>query len=265
MMDKNSASRNNFFRHTGNSLPILPFPFLSSHLSFLRHPLWRPATLLTFSTFFKDMFSLPAPNTVSSVNQQIELDEPAEIIGRVLHRLNIATLNDVAFTAPSLGMSYNEVKFHDKFNINTGRKSAEEVLRARIKKDPFATLAYASRKNDVALGRQAIKLIRFGPKISGEVSLWAKMSDVKPSWQLAFAKLTLPEFSYRYDGSSIHERDDAWSCVGISLETRGHMFDMEAVAAQFNPKWVHQIAKSTSADQQGLGVITRNCLGMWDQ
>ena len=211
------------------------------------------------------MFSLPDAQTVSSSNQQIDLDEPAEVIERVLHRLNIATINDVAFPTPSLVISYNEVKFHDKFNINTGRKSAEEALRIGIKEDPFAALAYASRQNDVALGRRAIKLIRFGSKQSGEVSLWAKMSDVKPSWQLAFAKLTLPGFSYRYDGSTVHERDDAWSSVDISLKTGGHKFNMEAVAAQFNPKSVHQIPTSTSTDQQGLGVITRTRLGMWYQ
>jgi hypothetical protein len=79
------------------------------------------------------------------------------------------------------------------------------------------------------------------------------MSDVKPSWQLEIAKYMIPVVSYQYYGSP--GRDDTWSTAHVELEISEFVFDMEGVAAKFNPKWVHQIARSTSADQQGLGVI----------
>jgi hypothetical protein len=65
-----------------------------------------------------------------------------------------------------------------------------------LKQDPFAGLAYASRQNDLDLSRQAIQLIRFDTDMEHYFDLWKKMVDVKPSWQLALARLLLPVYAY---------------------------------------------------------------------
>jgi hypothetical protein len=183
------------------------------------------------------MFSLPDTDVIPFLNQQIDLDEPAEVIERALNGLYSAHMNDIALRTqtPGLEVLHATVKFHDKFNMDMGRETAERALHLGIKRDPFAALAYASRQDDVDLGRQAIKLIRFGSEEYGDVSLWARMSDIKPSWQLAFAKLTIPTFSYQYHKGPVLERDDEWSSIDVELETYQHVFNMEDVAKLFDP------------------------------
>jgi hypothetical protein len=41
-----------------------------------------------------------------------------------------------------------------------------------MKRDPWAALAYASQQDDIALGVEAIKLIRFGSRQRGKIDLW---------------------------------------------------------------------------------------------
>jgi hypothetical protein len=135
--------------------------------------------VLTSSGFFQDIYSLPDTDDVSFPNQSIDLDEPAEVIERVLHGLYASRLNDCS--NPSLKVLHAAVRFHDKFNIETGLKTAEEALQLGITRDPFAAFAYASQQGDLALGRQAIRLIRLGSEQSRMIKLWSMMSYAKPS------------------------------------------------------------------------------------
>jgi len=180
------------------------------------------------------MFSLPDTNVVTFPNQQLDLDEPAEVIERALHGLYSAHMNDIPLwmQTPSLEVLHATVNFHDKFDMDMGRETAEAALHIGIKRDPIAAFAYASRHKDVAFARQAIRLIRFGSEQSGFVDLWSMMADAKASWQLALAKVVIPLFKfdyscndYRYDGSSSH----------VYLETR-YEIDMDEVAATFDPQ-----------------------------
>jgi hypothetical protein len=83
------------------------------------------------------MFWLPTEtNAVPFINQPIELDEPAEVIERVLRSLYTARMYESVSARPSLKVLHAAFKFHDKFNIDTGRKSAEEALHLEITKDP---------------------------------------------------------------------------------------------------------------------------------
>lgn len=72
-----------------------------------------------------------------------------------------------------------------------GRKAAEEALQQGFTKDPFAALAYASRQDDVALGKRAVRSQRPGSDHGGSFDFWAKVSDTKLSWQVALAKIML--------------------------------------------------------------------------
>jgi hypothetical protein len=186
------------------------------------------------------MFSLPAEaSVVPFTNQPIELDEPAEVIERVLRSLYTARMYESVSASPSLKVLYAAVKFHDKFNIDTGRKSAEEALHLESTKDPFAAFAYASQQGDLALARKAIKLIRFGSEQRGNANLWAMMSDAKPTWQLALAKIVTPIFTYNHDHNYRDYRryatDGNCSSSHVSLETRCEI-NMDQVAAKFEPE-----------------------------
>lgn len=82
---------------------------------------------------------------------------------------------------------YNLSKFCDKFDFDRGRAHATAALRSMLRKDPFAGLAYASRTNNLALGKQAIELLELAAFLTGQFDLWEVMSEVKPSWQIALA------------------------------------------------------------------------------
>jgi hypothetical protein len=151
-----------FSQRIGRYLLICHFPFLFyfppiADSSFVRHQGSYSVLPLTISTFFGDMFSLPDTNVVPSLNKQIDLDELAGVIERALYGLHTAQMNDITLRtqAASLEVLHATVKFYDKFSIEMGRNAAENALNLGIERDPFAALAYASRQNDVALGRQA--------------------------------------------------------------------------------------------------------------
>jgi hypothetical protein len=233
MMDESSASTNKSLQQAGRSLF---FPSSSPSLyrrSIITSSSLLPVPVLTSSGFFKDIFSLPDTDDVSFPNQPIDLDEPAEVIERVLHGLYASRLNDCS--NPSLEILHAAIRFHDKFNIETGLKTAEEALQLGITRDPFAAFAYASQRGDLALGRQAIRLIRVGSGGNRMIKLWSMMSEAKPSWQLALAELEpAPSCDYSVavlcdfvnkDGSSSH----------VSIKTRFEI-DMDEVAARFDPK-----------------------------
>jgi hypothetical protein len=234
-MDGSLALTKRFFQQIGRSLLIC-------HSSFIRHQGSCSVLPLTISTFFGDMFSLPDTNVVPFPNEQIDLDEPAEVIERALHGLYSAHMNDIALRTqtPSLEVLHATVKFHDKFNMDMGREPAEAALHCGIKRDPIAAFAYASRHKDVALARQAIRLIRFGTEQSGLIDLWSIMADAKTSWQLALAKMVTPLFKYDYSCNgyrynTLHTLDNHCSSSHVYLETR-YEIDMDEVAAKFDPQ-----------------------------
>ena len=189
--------------------------------------------MLTSSGFFRDIFSLPDTHGVSSPNQPIDLDEPADVIERVLHGLYASRLNNRS--DPSLEVLQAAVRSHDKFNIDTGLKMAEEALHRGITKDPFAAFTYASQQGDLDLGRQAIRLIRLDSGENRIIKLWSMMSDAKPSWQLALADLVDPTPSRNYF-VAVHCDfvNKNGSSSQVSIETRCEI-DMNRVAAKFEP------------------------------
>lgn len=216
----------------------MPFAFSSPSLyrrSIVASSSLLPVPVLTSSGFFKDIFSLPDTDGISSTNQPIDLDEPAEVIERVLHGLYASRLNDGS--TPSLEVLYAAVKLHDKFNIETGLNAAEEALHLGVKRDPFAAFAYASQRSDLALGRQAIRLMRLGSGEKRVIKLWSMMSDdAEPSWQLALAELVDPSHMRNYF-VAVHcdfaRKNGSSSQLSIATS---YEIDMEEVAAKFEPK-----------------------------
>jgi hypothetical protein len=114
----------------------------------------------------------------------------------MLHGLYAARHTPSILPKPTLETLYANVKLHRKYNIEITRGKADDELLKMLKQDPFAGLAYASRQNDLDLSRQAIQLIRFDTDMEHHFDLWKKMVDVKPSWQLALARLLLPVYAY---------------------------------------------------------------------
>jgi hypothetical protein len=97
-----------------------------------------------------------------------------------------------------------------------------------LKQDPFAGLAYASRQNDLDLGRQGIRLIRFDTDLEHHFDLWKKMTDVKHSWQLALASLLLRVYAYQNPPCEYPLRG------GTTLEVNCDI-DLDQVALGFSP------------------------------
>jgi hypothetical protein len=93
--------------------------------------------------------------------------------------------------------------------------------------NPFGGFAHASRENDIELGRQAIKSMRFRPKSSNKFDFWGTISEATPSWQVALARTimsTTPrEKQIPASGKSVDSFD-----VDVST-------DMDDVAKRFDP------------------------------
>jgi hypothetical protein len=146
-----------------------------------------------------------------------------------MHDLYAARHTPSILPKPTLEMLYANVKLHKKYNIEITRGKADNQLHQMLKQDPFAGLAYASRQNDLDLGRQAIGLIQCDTDMEHHLRLWEKMVDVKPSWQLALASLLLPVYAYK---NSPYEYPFKG---GSSLEVKCDI-DLDQVALAFNPK-----------------------------
>jgi hypothetical protein len=153
--------------------------------------------VLNISFEFERIITLLAPESVSvDGTEPLVLEETAEELSRMLHGLYAARHTPSILPNPTLETLYANVKLHKKYNIEITRGEADDELHRMLKQDPFAGIAYASRQNDLDLGRQAIRLIQFDTDMERHFDLWKKMVNVKPSWQLALASLLLRVYAY---------------------------------------------------------------------
>ena len=153
--------------------------------------------VLTISSEFERIITLLTPESVSvDGTEPLVLEETAEELSRMLHGLYAARHAPSILPQPTFEMLYANVQLHKKYKIEITRGRADDELHKMLKQDPFAGLAYASRQNDLDLGRQAIRLIRFNTDMEHHFDLWKKMADIRPSWQLALASLLLRVYAY---------------------------------------------------------------------
>jgi len=163
------------------------------------------------------------------------VEETAEVLGRMLHGLYAARHAPTILSSPTLDEIYANVKIHRKYKIDVTLYDANAKLHTALAQDPFAGLAYASQKNDLELGRQAIRLIQFKTDSSNYCDLWEMMRNVKPTWQLALAKLLLPIYAFRQRDSA---SDDHYR-KGAMIVDVYHNVDLNQIALTFEPEWVH--------------------------
>ena len=142
------------------------------------------------------MFSLPSTGVGAiSIDEPINLDEPADVIERMLHGLYSSHYDPAVLPLPSLRQLHLAAKAHDKFDIGINQSKANMALYLALKGDPWTGFAYASHINDLELGRRAIQLMRFNEgEEDPDFDLWESLADVKPAWQLAFAKVLSPNY-----------------------------------------------------------------------
>jgi hypothetical protein len=187
------------------------------------------------------MFSMPYTNTeAASVNEVINLEETADVIERILHGLYSSRYDPSVLSSPCLRQLHAAVKAHDKFDIQTNQFKATMSFESALKRDPWAGLAFASHINDLALGRDAIKLIRLHKIYEGGAGIWEMMSDIKPNWQIAFARLILPKIHsefpeyYHVDfADAMTDKESSERNVTFSTKCK---INMARVAASFDPK-----------------------------
>jgi len=190
---------------------------------------------LTISEVFQDMFSLPVANQVDQT-EPIFIDEKAEILAIMLSDLrDYYSVQDriSGHEDHDLATNYFVARTHDKFQITDVRQVAKHRLNDSLRRDPFAGLAFASRQDDVKLGRKAIKLMSFskwlkGPRV-GSIGFWEKISDVKPSWRLALAELLMPVITVS------REKRGSDTVARSHLEAPVYT-NMKAIAKNFEPK-----------------------------
>jgi len=186
--------------------------------------------MLTISSEFERIITLLAPESVSADGtESLVLEETAEELSRMLHGLYAARHASSMLPQPTLEMLYANVKLHKKYNIEITRGKADDELQKMLKQDPLAGLANASRQNDIILGRQAVRLIRFDTDMEHHFDLWKKMADVKHSWQLALASLLLRIYAYENSPYEYYLRRTTTLEVNCDI-------DLDQVALAFNPK-----------------------------
>jgi hypothetical protein len=227
-MARGSAWTGTHFTPIGESSPkMLSLSSLSPPYIPGFNPLNCLEYLLTTSTVFKDMLTLPLSSQFATdESETVALDEPSDLIAKMLHGLYAARHDPKNLPESTLELLHAHVKLHDKYDIKVTRAQAENTLHTALYKSPFAGLAYASQINDLTLGRQAIELIRFDYKFD----LWMSLSDVKPSWQLALAQLLLPTHpNAQAKSTAVVQRGK------VTIENK-YVIDLKDVASRFNPK-----------------------------
>lgn len=187
------------------------------------------------------MFALSDTNaTIPSANEPVTLEIPANVLERILHRFSSTRYDPGILPAPTLEQLHAAAVFHDKFDIHIDKYDPNEAFHSALKKDPFAALAYASQINDLDLGRRAIQLIQVDGPLLTIYGIWNLISNVKPTWQLAFARLILPRVSLAHCGYDLSDSDgEAYddrcsdAVIAFSPET---IISMKEVADAFDPK-----------------------------
>jgi hypothetical protein len=130
-----------------------------------------------------------------------------------------------------LAFNYLVLRSHDKFQVPDARRAAERRLQSNLEQDPFAGFAFASRHDDLHLGRMAIKLIDLQVGVGGRLDFWKRISDAKPSWQLALAQLVMP-FISRY-----HDKAPPPGVKSVAISYHAAVkTDLRDIAAASNPR-----------------------------
>jgi hypothetical protein len=180
------------------------------------------------------MFSLPNASTgASSLKDSVKLEETADVIERMLNGMYSRQYDPPS--SPTLRQLHAAVKAHDKFDIEFNRSEAKMALESALREDPWEGFGYASRNNDVELGKIAIQLMRL--EETDDSDIWDLLSDVKPTWQIALGRLVLPKmqnkaFSY-YEGN---EEEQLSGIEWYKMCSTDVMVNMREVAKIFNPK-----------------------------
>jgi len=175
------------------------------------------------------MFSLPASDLNVDQAQPIFIDEKAEVLALMMSDLqeHESRIGPSSSKDHGLAINHSVWKAHDKYQVSDGRSAAQRRLKHDLEVDPFAGFAYASWNADLDLGRQAIGLMDLLG--GGEVDFWDKISDAKPSWQLALAQLAMPSMSRRYYQSS--QGGNLLPYLRVMVNS-----DLRSKAATFSPK-----------------------------
>jgi hypothetical protein len=177
------------------------------------------------------------PNSgTSSIDQteSYQMDENSEVLSKMIEGFYAARLRRNVPPKPNIADLYAAVKLHNKFQITITVDQAKEDLYMALQQDPFAGFGYASRQNDLPLGKYAIEFIRFDEGPDDEFDLWAKMAESKVtlSWRIALAELVLPTYTVARlrDRYSAYEGEDTETLAAICKA------DMRDIARQFDPK-----------------------------
>ena len=198
--------------------------------------------MLTISSFFMDMFTLPTSvQPAASQDVPIVLEESTDDVERMLRRLYVARYSLHNCSPPTLASLHSAVKLHDKYDIELGRIESYEALHQALVGDPWGALAYASQVNDVELGRQAILRLRSDRDETDSDDIWYTMSKakIKPSWQVAFATLVTGTHYSGYLASGADVADikmckDEHSTRFITFHY-GCGISLEEIAERFDP------------------------------
>ena len=227
------ASTNRHCLRAGRFSYAIKLPFVRPHLSSLVSTVSAPFLELNISTFFRDMFTLPTTGT--AIEEPINLEETADVLGRLLNGIFSSQFDPSILPAKGLGQLHALAKAHDKFGIETHQFEAKAAFNSALKDDPWAGLAHASHINDLELGRNAIQLMRLDKTYDSDI--WELLSDVKPTWQIALARLVLPKMKNEscdyYDGD---EEDRLTDVEWYGMSSTKFRISMKEVAKRFNPK-----------------------------
>lgn len=187
------------------------------------------------SDVFKDLFSLPASDMNIDKSQPIFIDEKAEVLALMLSdihehdfRSRVSSLRN-----HDIAINYSVLQSHDKFQVPVAREAADRRMEDHLNQDPYAVFAFASRQNDLELGRRAIRsmdLFKASTPYGSRVDFWSKIKDARPNWQVALAVLVMPDINITrdklYQGMITKARR-----LDMSVES-----DMEDIAECFSPE-----------------------------
>jgi hypothetical protein len=197
---------------------------------------------LTFSEFFKDMFSLSTTEPNFDQSQPIFIDEKAETLAIMLSDIQNHDLHSrqSAHQKYDLATNYSVVRANDKYQVSNALREASCRLQDSLKVDPFAAFAFASRQDDVELGRDAIGFMDLEHHLAGsypgELNLWKKLSETKPSWQVALAQLILPVITIE---PGRHDKAQTMldATVHDDLYNSADLFEPKLVYTQHKPRY----------------------------
>ena len=148
--------------------------------------------MLKLSSVFKDMFSLPTNTLSDNQMEPISVDATADAIALMLIDLEQHESEVKREKLPGdLDVLHAAADLQAKFEMSSSSISMAR-FNAELERDPFAGFAFASRRKDLFLGRRMIRNMSFKPDSAGQVDFWKRISNAKPTWQLALARLMMP-------------------------------------------------------------------------